>query len=162
MDTLVWPLTPDGMYSVRSAYWLHGEISRQALQSSSTGEGEKGLWNSIWKLLVPPKVRHFLWRVVRYALLTKINLLKRNVVADGLCELCYKSNEDSLHALWLCDSVKAIWMFDKSFSFLHSKRFSSFTDALLLLCKEASPRLVEHFIMVAWCIWERRNRVKLR
>ena len=83
-------------------------------------------------------------------------------MADGLCELCYKSNEDSLHALWLCDSVKAIWMFDKSFSFLHSKRFSSFTDALLLLCKEASPRLVEHFIMVAWCIWERRNRVKLR
>ena len=161
MDTLVWPLTPDGMYSVRSAYWLYGEISRQALQSSSTGEGDKGLWNSIWKLLVPPKVRHFLWRVVRYALLTKINLLKWNVVADGLCELCRESNEDSLHALWLCDTVKAIWMSDQSFSFLHSKRFSSFTDALLLLRKEASPRLVEHFIMVVWCIWENRNRVRL-
>ena len=75
-DTLVWPLTPDGMYSVRSAYWLYSELSRQALPSSSTGEGDKGLWNGIWKLRVPPKVRHFLWRVVCDALPTKINLLK--------------------------------------------------------------------------------------
>nr|POE82156.1 hypothetical protein CFP56_77222 [Quercus suber] len=110
MDTLVWPLTPDGLYSVRSAYRLD-------------------------------------------ALPTKLNLLKRNVVADGLCEIYCESNEDSLHALWLCDMVKAIWMSDQSFSFMHSKHFSSFADALLFLLKEASPRLVEHFVMVAWCFW---------
>ena len=52
-------------------------------------------------------------------------------------------------------------MSDKSFSFLHSKRFSSFADALLLLRKDASHGLVEYFAMVAWCIWERRNRVRL-
>ena len=50
MDTLVWPLTPNGMYLVRSAYQLYDEISRQALPSSSSGEGDKGLWNGIWKL----------------------------------------------------------------------------------------------------------------
>ena len=160
-DTLVWPLAPDGMYSVQSAYRLYSEISRQALPSSSTGEGDKKLWNGIWKLRVPPKVRHFLWRVVRDALPTKINLLKRNVMADGVCELYRESNEDTLHALWLCDTVKTIWMSDQSFSFLHSKRFSSFTDALLLLRKDASHGLVEYFTMVAWCIWEHRNRVRL-
>ena len=100
--------------------------------------------------------------MVRDALPTKLNMLKWNVVADGLCELCCESNEDSLHALWLCDTVKAIWMSDQSFSFMHSKNFSSFADALLFLRKEASPRLVEHFVMVVWCIWERRNRVRLR
>nr|POE61712.1 heterogeneous nuclear ribonucleoprotein 1 [Quercus suber] len=46
-----------------------------------------------------------------------------------LCELRCESNEDSLHALWLCDTVKAIWMFDSSFSFMHSKHFSSSADA---------------------------------
>ena len=45
---------------------------------------------------------------------------------------------------------------------MHSKHISSFADALLFLRKEASPRLVEHFVMVAWCIWKRRNRVRLR
>ncbi|KAK7842528.1 hypothetical protein CFP56_013603 [Quercus suber] len=37
-----------------------------------------------------------------------------------------------------------------------------FADAFLFLCKEASPRLVEQFVMVAWCIWECRNRIRLR
>ena len=100
--------------------------------------------------------------MVRDALPTKLNMLKWNVVADRLCELCCESNEDSLHALWLCDTVKAIWMSDQSFSFMHSKTFSSFADALLFLRKEASPRSVEHFVMVVWCIWERRNRLRLR
>ena len=100
--------------------------------------------------------------MVRDALPTKLNMLKWNVVANRLCELYCESNEDSLHALWLCDTVKAIWMSDQSFSFMHSKNFSSFADALLFLRKEASPRLVEHFVMVVWCIWERRNRVRLR
>ena len=48
------------------------------------------------------------------------------MVAEGLCEQCRESNEDSIHALWFCDSVKAIWMSDQRFSFLHSKRFSTF------------------------------------
>ena len=43
---------------------------------------------------------------------TTLNLLKRNVMVEGLYELCRESNEDSFHALWLCDSVKAIWMSD--------------------------------------------------
>lgn len=64
MDTLVWPLTFDGMYLIRSAYWLFREINRQALPSSSIVEVGKGLWNGIWKLRVPPKVCQFLWRVV--------------------------------------------------------------------------------------------------
>ena len=124
-------------------------------------EGGKGLWNGIWKLRVPLKVCHFLWRVVREVLPTKLNLLKRNVVADGLCELCRESNEDCLYALWLCDSVKAIWRSGQSFSFMFSKHFPSFSDAFLFLRKEASPRLVEQFVMVAWFIWERQNRVRL-
>ena len=93
---------------------------------------------------------------------TKLNLLKRNVVDDGLCELCRESNEDCLYALWLCDSVKAIWRSGQSFSFMFSKHFPSFSDAFLFLRKEASPRLVEQFVMVAWFIWERQNRVRLR
>ena len=88
--------------------------------------------------------------MVQEALPNKLNLLKQNVVANGLCELYRESNEDSLHALWLCDSVKAIWLSDQSFSFMQSKHFSNFADAFLFLHKEASPRLVEHFVMVAW------------
>lgn len=71
------------------------------------------------------------------------------MVADGLWEQCRESNEDSFHALFLCDLVKAIWMFDQRFSFMQSKRFSSFEDVFLFLRKEVSPRLVELFTMIA-------------
>ena len=64
LDTLVWPFSPDGVYSVRSAYRLFVEISRQNLPSPSSVEEGQGLWNGIWKLRVPQKVRHFLWRAV--------------------------------------------------------------------------------------------------
>lgn len=49
---------------------------------------------------------------MREVLPTKLNLLKQNVVAKRLCELCCESNEGSFHALWLCGLGKAIWMFD--------------------------------------------------
>nr|POE97230.1 hypothetical protein CFP56_60335 [Quercus suber] len=98
LDTLVWPLSSDGVYSVRSAYRLFVELNRQRLPGSLSLE------------------------LVREALPTKINLCKRQVVIDGMCEQCRDLAEDSIHALWFCDSVKSIWMSDQCFSFLHSNR----------------------------------------
>lgn len=48
----------------------------------------KWRWNDIWKLQVPNKVCHFIWRAIRESLPIKLNLHKRQVVTDGLCELC--------------------------------------------------------------------------
>ena len=145
-----------------SAYRLFVELSRQHLPSPSSLELGKGLWNGIWKLRVPQKVWHFLWKAVREALPTKFNLCKRQVVADGLCEQCRDSAKDSIHVLWFCDSVKPIWMSDQRFSFWRSKRFSEFEDLVCFLYGEISSKLVEFFAMVAWSIWERRNRVQER
>lgn len=54
------------------------------------------------------KLDIFLWRAIREVLPTKVNLFKRQGVADGLYEQCHDSVEDSIHALWYCDSVKPI------------------------------------------------------
>ena len=80
------------------------------------------------------------------------------MVADGLCELCYDCNEDSVHALWYCDLVKPIWMSDNRFSFLRAQKFSKFEDVFQFLCMNVPPKLVALFTMVAWSIWERRNK----
>jgi len=53
-------------------------------------------------------------------------------------------------------------MSDQLFSFLHSKRFSTFEDVFRFLHGEVFSKLVELFAMVAWSIWERRNRVRER
>ena len=145
LDTLLWPFSSDGVYSVRSVYRLLMELNRQHLPSPSSLELGKGLWKSIWRLGVPQKIKHFLWKAVREALPTKINLCKRQVVVDGMCEQCRDSAEDSIHALWFCVSAKSIWMSNQCFSFLRSKRFSKFEDLFCFLYREASSKLVGVF-----------------
>lgn len=50
LDTLVWPSSLDGVYSIWSAYKLFVAIIRQKLPSPSSMEVGKGLWHGIWKL----------------------------------------------------------------------------------------------------------------
>ena len=93
---------------------------------------------------------------------TKLSLFKRHVVTDSLCEQCRDLTKDSVHALWLCDSAKAIWMSDQCFSSLRSKKFSTFEDVFHFLCGEFSSKSMELFSMVVWSIWERQNQVQER
>ena len=109
-DLLIWPHTPDGCYSVRSAHRLLVAAQSQDQLSSSSTEASKRLWKGVWRMEVPNKVHHFIWRAVGESLPTKKNLVKRCVASDGLCGLCEVEVEDSIHALWLCDGVKSIWM----------------------------------------------------
>lgn len=49
------------MYSVKSAYQLLANEFQQAQACWSNPDTGKRLWNGIWKLKVPNKVRHFMW-----------------------------------------------------------------------------------------------------
>ena len=86
-DALIWPMSYDGEYTVKSAYQLLFMFQRQEQASPSDIEAGKNLWNGIWKFWVPNKVRHFLWRAVQNSLPTKLNLYKRQVVSNGCNEV---------------------------------------------------------------------------
>ena len=88
---------------------------------------------------VPNKVPHFIWRAVGESLPTKKNLVKRCVATDGHCGLCEVEVEDSIHALWLCDDVKPIWMSTQSFSFLRTQKLLTFEDLFCYLLQNATP-----------------------
>ena len=107
---------------------------------------------------MPNKVRHFIWRAIGESLPTKKNLVKQCVASNGRCGLCKVKVEDSIHALSLCDRVKPIWMFTQSFTFLHTQKLSTFEDLFCYLLQNATPTQVALFSMIAWAIWEQRNR----
>ena len=60
-DILIWPLTLDGEYSVRSDYWMLVEVENLSLLSSSSLAQSQDVWKKIWKLRLPNKIYHFLW-----------------------------------------------------------------------------------------------------
>ncbi|CAN1848611.1 hypothetical protein LINPERHAP1_LOCUS39002 [Linum perenne] len=39
-----------------------------------------GQWNVLWKMQIPPKVKHFLWRVTRRILPLRSNLIRRRAM----------------------------------------------------------------------------------
>ena len=74
----------------------------------SNSETVIGFWSSIWKLQVPGKLKHFLWRACTNSLPTIINLMKRRVLSDPVCHLCGQYLEDTMHAQWGCEAVKQV------------------------------------------------------
>ena len=86
-DTLVWPLSPVGEYSVKSAYIILAAEITNGLPSSSGGACSL-LWKRIWKIHAPQRIKHFIWRAAKDSLPTKQNLVRRKIPMDVTCFLC--------------------------------------------------------------------------
>ena len=108
-DRLIWTATRNGCYSTKSAYQLPSkEEAVKALGPSNTADN-KQFWSDIWSLNLPNKIQHVLWRAANDSLPTKLNLIKRNITANSLCDRCCCETDDTIHALWDCIEVKNVW-----------------------------------------------------
>ena len=104
-DLLYWPWSRDGSYSVSTGYqWLCAEEQKD-LASPSNLDKTHEFKKKLWKVGVPGKLKHFLWKACSNALPTKVSLLQRKIIAENSCPLCKNQAETVLHALWECDSV---------------------------------------------------------
>ncbi|KAL2933510.1 hypothetical protein RDABS01_016629 [Bienertia sinuspersici] len=70
-DFWTWHYTKHGQYSVRSAY--HVEKGRSAPNvNNGNQQNERNLWSKLWNAKVPPKARHFGWKVIHGAWYTDL------------------------------------------------------------------------------------------
>ena len=100
-DILTWPFNADGKYTVKSGYQsLLAKIHRQQPGPSSS-DSLKPLWQAIWQLKVPDKVKSLVWRACQNSLPTKMNLVKRRLIMDDKCD----QHEDVHSALYLCPKL---------------------------------------------------------
>uniref|UniRef100_A0A803QD75 Reverse transcriptase domain-containing protein n=1 Tax=Cannabis sativa TaxID=3483 RepID=A0A803QD75_CANSA len=108
-DAHFWSLTPHGSYTVNSGYHLahsqlhHNEPTPSESKSSTTW------WKHLWTLPLPPKVKHFLWRVCHDILPTSHNLFNRKTICSPHCSRCHYHNETLEHALFRCPTAQKIW-----------------------------------------------------
>ena len=127
-DVLIWPLTADGEYSVRSAYHFLVATEDSLAPSSSSLVHDHSVWKKIWKM--------------------KVNLKARHVPVDDVCEGCGDYSESTLHSLWLCDQARAVWMSSPEFQFLIRKGCRSFVEFLKHLFKEGTGLQVAVFATI--------------
>lgn len=66
---------------------------------------QKKLWDTMWRLKIPLKVKNFAWRACQESLRTKQNLIRRKIVVASQCSFCDYQEEDLWHALLYCHST---------------------------------------------------------
>jgi hypothetical protein len=92
---------PEGIFSVRNAYnsALMNRSNTSDNGSSTNPNGERKLWDLIWKANVPPKIRVFGWKLASRSLALQTNRCKRIKNALDTCQVCGREPECEFHVV---------------------------------------------------------------
>lgn len=110
-------------------------------------------WNSIWKRMMPPKIKLFLWKLSHQYLPTSMFLSKRGIAGDLHCKRCTKDFEDIKLIFWHCPMAIQSWKILTDWLEYYPTRPSSFN--LDWLCNRFN--VLELEVDTLWSIWLARN-----
>lgn len=89
-----------------------------------------------------------------------MGLYKRKVVVDKLCDQCLVEFEDEVQALWSCDGIREVWEAPFAAANMKNPRMNSMCDLVSFILQETGE--LDKFAMVAWAIWQCRNKLRLK
>ena len=159
-DTLIWSTTPNGKFSVRSAYKIAMETRLQSdFGSCSNNSDMKTLWKVLWSLKIPNKVKHFGWRACKNILPTLSNLKKRGIVDNDLCEECKMGYESFGHVFWSYLCASGTWALTSIFCRQQHLFFNDFMELFWFLVhvQKSGEEVLSLAVTIAWALWTRQN-----
>ena len=156
-DSLFWWPGRDGMFTVRSCYWLArlGHLRTWALQF---GARETELWRDVWRVEGPPKLNHFIWRACKGSLAVAERLASRHVAVSSQCPVCGCAEESIIHALFECTHAQQLWSASEWGSLLIDAPSTSFADRFAWFKSRGDGEEVRRFYALAWAAWFCRNK----
>lgn len=101
-DKPIWNYSDNGMYTVKSGYWLLTHDPGDSQVPPPIPHGSIELKNRVWKLPLLPKIKHFLWRILSKALATNTRLNTRSMKLNSQCSRCCNGDETINHSLFTC------------------------------------------------------------
>ncbi|KFK31801.1 hypothetical protein AALP_AA6G160600 [Arabis alpina] len=101
-DKISWSGNSDGKFTVKSAYSM---LTRNLTLRQDLSR----LFQRVWALIVPERVRIFIWLGVHKVLMTNVERQRRHLTSSGVCEVCRGSEETIMHILWDCPAMEGIW-----------------------------------------------------
>uniref|UniRef100_A0A803PLS0 Reverse transcriptase zinc-binding domain-containing protein n=1 Tax=Cannabis sativa TaxID=3483 RepID=A0A803PLS0_CANSA len=117
-------------------------------------------WKKLWRLKIPPKVKHFAWKVAHNWLPANANLAKRGIASGVVCSGCSSHVDESIaHALWECKASKVYWMVSGFYDDLKQMMGEDNLSMLMRIASEWDKEKLEFFLLVSWNIWNVRNTV---
>ncbi|RYR00317.1 hypothetical protein Ahy_B07g088442 [Arachis hypogaea] len=167
-DHFVWPDRLDGQYSVKSGYYSakaeKDSKEEIKLSKASTSQNFREVWETIWRLPVPQKVKVFFWKAVHRIFLVNVNLYQRRCAVKPSCSICQDENETVEYALLLCPWTRAVWFGSSLQIAPTANNVSSFEKWMMDTVRKIKSgtgkeqdRILCNLGSVCWCIWKARN-----
>ncbi|WCJ44391.1 hypothetical protein M5689_025060 [Euphorbia peplus] len=76
-EDIYWGLTRSGVFLVKSCYFLTKSVHFAGKQVASSSSDVSIVFNRIWNLSLPPKIKHFGWKLIKCVLPTASILFRR-------------------------------------------------------------------------------------
>ena len=140
-----WMHDSKGVYTVCNSYKMLLPCSD--ISSSS-------IWNRLWRLDVPSKVKHFMWRVLTNVLPTTENLLQKHVEVPTACPICHVSFENVCHILLVFPFARTCWMTSSIGFFGDGSNLLHWLEGLFNTYSIDQTQLA---ITIYWSLWQNRN-----
>ena len=164
-NKLAWTASSHGRFTVSSAYILAEKLAQSAhLGSSSDNSQVRRFWRKIWAFPMPHKIRNFNWRAFRELLPTKVNLKRRKILQDSICDICKLEEETTTHVLWNCEIARETWACTKVSTPVGVSDGWTFQDILwhMFILDHVEEARVAMVVTVAWVLWCNRNVIRTR
>lgn len=109
-DFVAWNRTKSFSFIVRSAYYVEWEhqFGSRCLSIQSTSNINP-VWETVWKLEIPTKVKIFIWRAVHGLIPGMVVLARRHIKVSPLCPVCRSGLEDIKHLIFSCPRAVLVW-----------------------------------------------------
>ncbi|XP_039128912.1 uncharacterized protein LOC120265056 [Dioscorea cayenensis subsp. rotundata] len=98
--------------------WVWGSLTSKSSTASAVYHDSNCLhnssdtwlgWSEIWKLVVLPHTKSFIWKLAHGKLATGAFLYSLNIGPFMLCPFCGLEEESTAHLLWLCTKIFTCW-----------------------------------------------------
>ncbi|XP_057426510.1 uncharacterized protein LOC130719933 [Lotus japonicus] len=153
-DLLSWRHTVTGAFTIKSAYSIILEHKVSNVASSSSLRTDCIF---VWKLKIPKKVQHFIFRLVNKSLPCQHNLKRRGVLVAPICPLCGECLEETPSHIFLqCNWVRQVW-FASPMSIRYGDIQVDIDKWLYLLSSAGEREVIDQVAMLLWSIWKARN-----
>ncbi|XP_021735024.1 uncharacterized protein LOC110701708 [Chenopodium quinoa] len=152
-DTTFWMQSKNGVFSVKSCYYLARKGAIEAIDTNSLHK----LWCLIWNYKGPPKLKHFLWNAAKGNLAVKSRLMQRHIVGDSKCLICENEDETIIHALFECTMAKEIWLHSQYRGVVDEAPAESFACRWVWLDQKVQGDGIYQIAALIWAAWRCRN-----
>ena len=152
-DKLIWLLTPNGEYSVRTGY-AASRATREVEAEAQDMENRTDWRKCFWNLQTTPKIQLFVWKFFHGALPVGEQLRMRNIATEGKCKMCGMP-ESINHLFFDCRFVQ-VWATAPITPNFENRGTLDLETMWTSLCAKVSlpPTGVSKSCLAPWLLWQ--------